>query len=574
MVTLYQASIILIAAIAAVPLSNRLGLGSILGYLLAGVIIGPYALGFVDKGEDILHFAELGVILFLFIVGLELKPRRLWALRRSLFGMGAIQLVITGLLLALLVSADKPMTGTLILGFALALSSTAFALQMLSEKKQMASRHGRASISILLFQDLSVAPLLAIIPLLGGTSKDPSFDWTAAAYIVLFVLLVIAASQLLVRPLFRYIAMSGSPELLVAGALLIVLATGLAADAVGISMALGAFMAGVLLADSELRHQLEADIQPFKGLLLGLFFIAIGMMIDLRLLVSQPMEIVLTALSLIACKGAVLFLLGRGAGMGARNSLLMAATLCQGGEFAFVLLTAAVGENLVTVETYRSLIVVVSLSMAATPLLYLLADRLTAPGSAAAEVEDVPVEEYAPVIIAGFGRVGQIIARALNAKDIHFVALESRFDQLDFVRKYGNKVYYADARNIDTLRSAGLAQARVLVLALQDVEASLRITQLVRSNFPKVRIVARARNREHAHQLMATTQPAPSATSTAVYSNSSMPFTRTRRRSPIPCRQRNSNCANCSRTTTPTISHSPCRRTRWQIPRTRAPPAR
>ncbi len=500
MTLVHEATIFLTAAVVSVPIFKHLGLGSIIGYLVAGIIIGPYFLGLVGNAVNVLHFAELGVVFFLFLVGLELKPARLWALRGPIFGLGGAQLLLSALLIGLLSYRFYPLLTTVFVGFSLALSSTAFALQMLSEKKQLASRHGRVAFAILLFQDLSVAPMLALIPLFAKSHSE--FAWTGLLQAVGMIALLIAANRVLVRPFFRFVASTSSQEILTAAALLLVLATSLAADAVGLSMALGAFLAGVLLADSEFRHQLEADIEPFKAILLGLFFIAIGMMINIELLKKEPGLVVIITLSLISIKSVVLYFLGRVHGLDNRSACLLAATLSQGGEFAFVILTVAISHHFLDQELNSLMILAVSLSMALTPLLYLIVDKLASPPKEEQREEEIAPEQHNPIIIAGFGRVGQIIARVLSIKKIPFTALESHYEQVDFVRLYGNKIYYGDASRLEVLKAAGIANAEILVLALQDIEASINITRLVRRNYPHIKIFARARNRKHAHLLM------------------------------------------------------------------------
>lgn len=494
--------VFLLGAAIAVPLFARLGLGAVLGYLAAGIIIGPWVLAVVDDVEEILHIAEIGVVLLLFIIGLELRPSRLWTLRRAIFGFGSAQLLATALLIALAawLTGYTPSVAVLA-GLVLALSSTAFALQLMAERNELTTRWGRTAFATLLFQDLAVVPLLAIIPLLGssGDGAGPSAGSTARAIAVL--LLVVFGGRFLLGHLLRLAAMSRVREVLTATALLAALGTAYLVEQAGLSMALGAFLAGVLLADSEFRHQLEADVEPFKGLLLGLFFIAVGMSLNLGLLASEPLRVLLTVVVLVAIKSAVLYALGRWHGLDSGSARRLGLVLSQGGEFAFVLFGVAVSAGVVTREETELLIVAVSLSMVSTPLLLFVNDRLSRPSVENAPFDEMP-EEHTPVIIAGFGRFGQITARILRAKRIPFTALEINQEQVDFVRRYGNEIYYGDASRLDLLEAAGAADARLFLLAIDEVEASLRTAAMVREHFPDLKIYARARNRKHAYQLM------------------------------------------------------------------------
>lgn len=502
------ATILMIGAVIAVPIAKRLGLGSVLGYLAAGAVLGPAGLGIVSDVDSILHFAELGVVLLLFIIGLELQPSRLWTMRRPVFGLGGAQVGITGALLTLIgwLAGLAPETA-LVVGLALALSSTAFALQLMAEKNQLTTRHGRAAFSILLFQDLAAIPILALTPLLGPQDGVPmALDQVAlgGAKVVAVIAAVVLGGRYLLRHAFRLIAATRIPEVFTAAGLLTVVGTALLMQQVGLSMGLGAFLAGVLLAESEYRHALEADIEPFKGLLLGLFFIAVGMSVDLRLLGQQPLLITGLVLALIAVKVAVLFGLGRLYCSTTASTRQLALTISQGGEFAFVIFGVATGANAMGQDLADLLVLVVSLSMAVTPLLIGANDLATRMLRAPEQGRpfDVPEPEEQQVIIAGFGRFGQIVGRVLRARKIRFTALEISPAQVDFVNRFGNKVYYGDASRIDLLRAAGVDRAAAFVLAVDDVDASVRTAEVVTRNFPKLPVYARARNRAHAYKLM------------------------------------------------------------------------
>lgn len=505
---LAEAAIFLTAAVIAVPLSKRLGLGSVLGYLIAGVVIGPAALGIVSNVNDILHFAEFGVVLLLFIIGLELQPSRLWTLRKAIFGMGAAQVLISGVALAAVALAlGIGLVAALVIGFTLALSSTAFALQNLAEKHQLTTRHGRAAFSILLFQDLAALPLIAFVPLIGpgNTGTYDRGDLVVAALTVGVLVAVCIGGRYLLRFALRIVALTAIRELFTAMALLVVVAIALMMQALGLSMALGAFLAGVLLADSQYRHALEADIEPFKGLLLGLFFISVGMSLNIGMVIASPVVVAALVIGLVSIKLAVLYGVGRLNGLGPASARALAIAISQGGEFAFVIFAVAAGTAVLDPDHADLLKAVVTLSMATTPLLAAVdsavtrrrLDRLTT-----APQYDEPPEEQRQVIIAGFGRFGQIVARILRAKRIPFTALEVSPDQVDFVRGFGNEVFYGDASRIDLLRAAKADRAAALVLAIDDPDASVRTAGTVRENFPDLPIYARARNRNHAYRLM------------------------------------------------------------------------
>ena len=508
MTFLLEAFIFLLAAVVAVPISRRLGFGSVLGYLAAGIAIGPQVLGLVADPDHILHFAELGVVLLLFIIGLELKPARLWVMRRLVFGLGAAQVIVSAIALALLALLLPGTTATAaaVIGLTLALSSTAFVLQMLAEKKQLSTDYGRAAFSVLLFQDLAVIPLLAIIPLLGTSAGGADFDPTDVVIKTAALAALIVGGRYLLRPVLRIVAGAENPELFTATALLVVVSAAMLMNMAGMSMVLGAFIAGMLLADSEYRHQLEADIAPFKGLLLGLFFIAVGMTISLELLAAAPLRVALIVLALMATKMLLLVPLGRHFGMcGPRAAWRLAVVLAQGGEFAFVLLTLARSEQILAAVLVDELVLAVAISMLLTPLAYIACERLTSTvdDGAAADYETLPESAGGTdVVIAGFGRVGQVIGRLLITLGHTFTALEKDPDQVDLVRRYGNAVHFGDASRLETLRAAGTADARAFIIATADMETSLAIAALLRRHFPDVPVVARARNRRHVHKLM------------------------------------------------------------------------
>ncbi len=503
---LAESLIYLLAAVIAVPLSRRLGFGSVLGYLAAGIVIGPFGLAFVSDVDHILHFAELGVVFLLFVVGLELKPSRLWVMRHMVFGLGALQVTLSAIAIALVAWAfGFAGRAATVLGLVLALSSTAFVLQMLAEKKQLSTVHGRAAFSVLLFQDLAAIPLIALMPLLGANARlDAGVNVGQILLMAGTLIGLVVGGRLLLRPVLRIAARSEIPEILTATALLVVIGSALLVQAAGMSMVLGAFLAGMLLADSEYRHQLETDIGPFKGLLLGLFFIAVGMSIDLSLLLGMPLRILVIVFLLMLTKALVLFPLGRRFGMCNRSAALkLAAVLSQGGEFAFVLFTIADAENVLDGALIDEMTLAVAVSMALTPLIYWLAERSPKKEETDESRDfDIPDEGDHDVIIAGNGRIGQIVARVLAAAGKPFTALELDTRQVDLLRRYGATVYYGDASRLDLLRAAGADRAKIFVLAISDLEESVHVAEVVAKNFPHLTIVARARNRRHAHVLM------------------------------------------------------------------------
>ena len=501
---LIQATVFLAAAVIGVPLLKRLGLSSVLGYIVAGAAIGPWALNLAGDVESVRAFSEIGIVLLLFLIGLELLPSRLWELRRSVFGLGAAQVAVTGAALGLGAWALGVTPGAAaIIGFGLALSSTAIGLQILIEKKQLATPQGRAGFAVLLFQDLAVIPLLAVLPVLADRSAGVvhSAGGFSPLVTVLLFAAVVAAGRYLLRPYFRTLATAGSQEVFTAGALLVVLAVGVFMHQLGISMALGAFVAGMLLADSEYRHEIEADIEPFKGLLLGLFFMAVGMSVNFGLIGAEPLKVTGLVVALVVVKAAVVFALARAFGEETRPAYAVAVVLSQGGEFAFVLFSLAAGEKLLPAALADLLVAVVTISMLTTPFLVNLLRCLPQRKEPVPEGAAPPGEEN-PVIIAGFGRFGQIVGRILATRGIPFTALDIDSEQLEFVTLFGEKVYFGDVSRLDLLRAARADKASILVIAIDDAEASLKCAAIVKQHFPHLKIFARAHDRLHAYQLL------------------------------------------------------------------------
>jgi glutathione-regulated potassium-efflux system ancillary protein KefC/glutathione-regulated potassium-efflux system protein KefB len=500
---LAQTAVFLLTAVLLVPLFRRSGMGAVLGYLAGGMIIGPFGLRLAGDVEGTMEIAEFGVVLLLFLIGLELEPRRLWVLRRTVFGLGSAQVLVTGAVLTPIGAAfglSWPVAA--VVGIALAMSSTALVLTSLSERGQLTAQHGRESFAILLFQDVAVIPLLALLPLLAQQSA-PTNGWSTALKGLAAIVVVVAASRILVRPVLRLVAQHGGREVFTSAALLLVVGAALATRSLGLSMSLGAFLAGVLLADSEFRHELEADIEPFKGLLLGLFFISVGMSAELGLLLEQPLLILGLAAGLMLIKAALMFGIARITGSELAPAVRLAIALCQGGEFAFVLFAMAGSLQVLDARVAQLLVLSVTVSLLLAPLLFAVQDRLLDPlFERRAEPEyDTIDSPGTPVIIAGYGRVGQIVSRVLRMCGIPFTAIEVSYQQVDFVRRFGNKVYYGDASRLDMLQAAKAAQAKLFVLAIDDVEASVRTAEVVRRHFPNLPIVARARNRTHVFRL-------------------------------------------------------------------------
>jgi len=498
--TLIQALIYLGAAALIVPIAVRLGLGSVLGYLIAGCIIGPWGLRLVTDAESILHFAEIGVVLMLFVIGLELDPQRLWKLRVSVFGGGALQMASCGVLLGvfcMVLGLDWPVA--LLIGLTLALSSTAIAMQAMNERNLTVSQMGRSAFSVLLFQDIAAIPLVAMIPLLAssGASTTVGAFALSALKVVGALALVVVLGRYVARPALRFVARSGLREVFSAVALFLVFGFGLLLEEAGLSMAMGAFLAGVLLASSEYRHALESDIEPFKGLLLGLFFIGVGMSIDFGTLVIHPLRILLLLVGFLVIKSVVLWLIARPLKVAGKQRRWFAALLGQGSEFAFVVFGAAQMAGVLDPEWVKALTLAVALSMAATPVLLVLLTRLESAVTGQAREADEIDEDEPRVIVAGFGRFGQIAGRLLLSSGVKMVVLDHDPDHIETLRKFGMKVFYGDATRVDLLESAGAGKAEVLINAIDDPQANLQLTELAKTHFPTLRIIARARDVDH-----------------------------------------------------------------------------
>ena len=505
---LQTALVFLLATVIAVPLTKRFRLGSVLGYLLAGVAIGPQLMGLVGDTAGVSTISEFGIVLMLFVIGLELSPQRLWVMRRAVFGTGLLQVLASSVAIALAAYFLFGLTGkaATIVGGSLALSSTAFGLQILAERKEAGSAYGRQAFAILLFQDLAAIPLIAMVPLLASSSIQHGPDLLGILRTVGVIVAVVVGGRYLLRPVFRFVAKADAVEVSTATALMVVMGTAWLMELAGVSSTLGAFLAGVLLADSEYRHDLESHLEPFKGLLLGLFFISVGMTMDLSLLVHQPAYVLGVVCALLLLKGLLLWPLGRiVGGLDRTEALRLAVLLACGGEFAFVVLKMAGEQRILSTSQHNLLVLAISLSMALTPLLVALLGRLL--GSKAKKptrAYDV-IDTHAPrVIIAGYGRMGQIIARVLRAQGIPFVALDHSVEQLDLVQRFGNvtDIFYGDPARPELLRAAQANKAEVFVLASDDPESSLRVARVVRRQYPHLKIVARARNRQHVWRLM------------------------------------------------------------------------
>jgi glutathione-regulated potassium-efflux system protein KefB len=504
---LQYAVMFLAAAVVAVSISRRYGLGAVLGYLAAGALIGPHLLNLTPDMRQASELSELGVILLLFIIGLELSPQRLWVMRKAVFGAGVLQVTLSALLLgAVAFCGGLTRNSALIVGLGLALSSTALGLQILAEHKQLQSPHGRIAFAILLFQDLAAIPILALIPLLGthAATATPGEQALAALRIIGVIAAVAVGGRYLLRPVFRIVAATKIAEVFTATALLVVLGTAWLMQLAHMQMSLGAFLAGLLLADSEYRHEIESQIEPFKGLLLGLFFLSVGVSLDLDLVRQQPLLIGIIVLAMLLLKSIVLLALGKlSRKLNFAESLRLAAILAGGGEFAFVVFNLAQERDLLNAQQHDMLVVAVTLSMALTPLAVIAASRWLAAHKSTPQREfDKIVDEHPRVIIAGYGRMGQIVARLLRAQRIPYTALDTSVEQVDLTRRFGVNVYFGDASKPELLRAAGAEHAEVFVLTTDEPEANLRTARIVKRLYPHLKIVARARNRQHAFRLM------------------------------------------------------------------------
>ena len=500
------ALIYLAAAVVAVPLARLAGLGSIIGYLVAGIAIGPWGLRLVTDPRQILEFAEFGVVLMLFLVGLELEPQRLWSLRKPIFGWGSVQLFgSAALMVGVGVAAGVDWRLAMVAALGLAMSSTAIGLGVLAERNLMATTSGQSVLSVALLQDVAAIPILALVPLMAVADvHDSGGGWLGAAKAIGVIAAIVLGGRLLLRPALRWIAGSRTPEIFTAASLLLVVATAALMHTVGLSMALGAFLAGVLLAESEYRRELETDIEPFKGLLLGLFFIAVGMSIDFAVVLQRPVLIALLVVGFLFVKAAVLWGMARAMPLPRPERPVFIILLAQGGEFGFVVFQSASGAGVIAPATASLLVAAVAISMLLTPLLLVAADRWWIPRLARgkrSDVAEISEPQTAPVIVAGFGRYGQVVSRMLYANGITPTVLDHDAEQIEALRKFGWRVFYGDASRLDLLRTAGAARAKVLVLAIDDLEQSLKVATLVREHFPDLAIVARARNVQHYFRL-------------------------------------------------------------------------
>ncbi|HEV7578733.1 MAG TPA: glutathione-regulated potassium-efflux system protein KefC [Caldimonas sp.] len=496
------------AAVIAVPLARFFGLGSIIGYLGAGILIGPWGLKLVTRPEDMLQFAEFGVVLMLFLVGLELEPQRLWALRKPIFGWGSLQLFGSALLLGLgALACGVEWRLAVVAALGLAMSSTAIGLGVLAERNMMATTSGEAILSVSLLQDIATIPILALLPFLAaeaGAAGSAGGGWLGAAKAVGTIAIVILGGRLLLRPALRWIAKSETPEIFTAASLLLVVATAALMNAVGLSMALGAFLAGVLLAESEYRRELETDIEPFKGLLLGLFFMAVGMSIDFAVVMTQPLLIAATVVAFLLVKAALLWAMARLMPIPQLERPLFVILLAQGGEFGFVVFQTAAQAGVIAAPASSFLVGAVAISMLITPLMLVAADRWWLPFLASGrdvKLEELKEPQHEPVIIAGFGRYGQIVGRMLFANGVRPTVLDHDAEQIEAMRRFGWRVYYGDATRLDLMRTAGADKARVVVVAIDDIEQSVECVRMIRANFADATIVARARNVQHYYEL-------------------------------------------------------------------------
>jgi glutathione-regulated potassium-efflux system ancillary protein KefC len=494
------------AAVLVVPLAQALGLGAIIGYLAAGILIGPSGLAWIGDPQTVLHVAEFGVVLMLFLVGLELEPQRLWALRRPIFGWGSVQVLACAAALAAVgLAFGVPWRWAVVAALGLALSSTAIALQVMGERNLMPMPSGQAAFAILLFQDVAAIPILALIPLLGGAGDEAGPAWRDGLKAVAVIAAIVLVGRLLLRHGLRWVARSRTPEVFTAASLGLVVGIAALMQAVGLSMALGAFLGGVLLAESEYKPELETDVEPFKGLLLGLFFMAVGMSVDFAALAAHLGTVLALLAGFLLIKALLLWAMAGAMGVPLAERPAFTLLLAQGGEFAFVVFQQAGGAGVFGAEVASVLIGAVALSMLVTPLLLVALDRWLAPRLARAApppgVREIDEPQQAPVLICGFGRYGQIVGRLLYASGLRATVLDHDAEQIEAVRRFGFQVHYGDSTRLDLLRTAGAGEARVIVVAVDDMAQSLAITDLVRAHFPQAELVVRARNVGHVYQL-------------------------------------------------------------------------
>jgi len=500
---IFETLVFIGSAILLVPIFKYLGFGSVLGYLIAGIVVGPYGLQFIGDAESVMHFAEIGVVILLFMIGLEIQPFKLWSMRKHLLGLGGLQVALTTIVFMLIGKwLGLSNVTAVVIGFCLSLSSTAFAMQTLMERNQFNTEFGRSSFSILLMQDLVAIPALAIIPTLAAVSTTESSSWSKMLGFFAILVTLVLMSRYVMRPVFRILAGTHTREIFTAATLFIVLGVAVLMQKIGLSAALGTFIAGVLLAESEYRHEIEANLDPFKSLLMGLFFISVGMSVSLDLIVQKPILIVSMAVGYLAIKSLVIYGVGRLFKLNHENSKLMSLNIAQGGEFAFVIFGMVATFQLAPSETIAILTAVITLSMALNPLLSMLNEKLTCDKQQNETKFDNIPDTSPQVIIAGFGRFGQMFGRVMRAQGIAFVAIDHDSGQIELLRKFGSKVYYGDASREDLLEAAGAAKAKYFILAVDGVEESISIVKTVKKHFPNLQIFARARNRGHVFDLM------------------------------------------------------------------------
>ncbi|MGB3814307.1 MAG: monovalent cation:proton antiporter-2 (CPA2) family protein [Shinella sp.] len=502
---LTQVVVLLAAGVAAVPVFKKIGLGSVLGYLAAGLAIGPFGLGFFADPQAIIHVAELGVVMFLFIIGLEMQPSKLWGMRKDIFGLGAIQ--VLGAMAALTgigLSFGFPLIPSFVAGTGFVMTSTAIVMQMLQERGTMSTLKGQRIIAILLFEDLAIVPLLAIVALLGtgAAATDASDRWVSIGIAIGAIVALVLAGRYLLNPLFRVLAASGAREVMTAAALLVVLGSALAMQVSGLSMAMGAFLAGVLLSESSFRHQLEADIEPFRGILLGLFFLGVGMAIDLTVIAANWQLVVASVVGYMVAKTLLIYVVARLLGACHGEGLERAVLMAQGGEFAFVLYAAAVAAGILNGEENAILTATIIISMILTPLFVILHDRLVPKQQASIEGLALPENVEGTVLMIGFGRFGQIVSQPLLARGYTLSLIDKDAEFVRDASEFGFKVYYGDGSRIDILHAAGAATARAILICVDDREAAVKIAELVHEEFPLVPLLARAYDRGHAIDLV------------------------------------------------------------------------